>query len=536
VTGGVSGQTGEEQRAFLQERVARFGFLTGALMLIGYLFRAGIVLLGWKPEALLRTDMVCHAISSLPLLAVWALCRGRPRSPRFISAVEVAGILGSAAAVMVMAAHINLPARPGHILAYALALVLFARAVYIPSTWQQTLWLCCSVGVGIVVTTFVVYSSNLSAQDSMVGRAGTTSAPARAAFFMAVVIGVWWTLTTLVCVAASRVIYGLRKQAADIRKLGQYTLERRLGEGGMGLVYQASHAMLRRPTAVKLLTPEKTSERASARFEREVQQTARLSHPNTVTVYDYGRTPDGVFYYAMELIDGANLGDIVELTGAQPPARVVHILADAAAALAEAHDAGLTHRDVKPANIMLCTQGGIPDTVKVLDFGLVKELSQDSALVSVTSAATITGTPQYMSPEAIAEPESVDERSDLYALGAVGYYLLTGKHVFEARSVVEVCGAHLHSTPVAPSERLGAPIPPELEALVTMCLEKDRAMRPQSAVAFRDALLACSDVGTWTTESAREWWVEHGDDLRADRERRSMTASERTIGIDLGRR
>src|SRR6185503_3012449 len=211
-------------------------------------------------------------------------------------------------------------------------------------------------------------------------------------------------------------------EVRDARRLGRYTLLEKIGEGGMGAVYSVRHAMLRRPTAMKLLPPQKFGAQNVARFEREVQLTARLTHPNTIRIFDYGRTPDGIFYYAMEYLDGANLAEVIAEGGPMPAGRVIHILDQVAGALTEAHGIGLIHRDVKPANIILTEQGGVPDVAKILDFGLVKEMGETGA-DPLTHADTLTGTPMYMSPEAIAAPDQVDARADLYALGAVGYYL-----------------------------------------------------------------------------------------------------------------
>ena len=303
----------------------------------------------------------------------------------------------------------------------------------------------------------------------------------------------------------SYVIYGLRAEIQKARQLGQYTLEEKLGEGGMGSVYRARHAMLRRPTAIKLVPPEKASAAALARFEREVQLTASLSHPNTVSVFDYGHTPDGIFYYAMEYLEGTDLDALVRAHGPQPPARVAHVLRQVASALVEAHGIGLIHRDIKPENVILCERGGIPDVAKVVDFGLVRDLEPASG-ARLTQANVIHGTPLYLSPEAIRAPDAVDARSDVYGLGAVGYYLLTGTHVFGGATTVEVCSHHLHTRPEPPSERLGRPVPAGLERLVLACLEKDPALRPGSALELRDALGALDDVGHWGEKEAREWW------------------------------
>ncbi|HEY5955406.1 MAG TPA: CHASE domain-containing protein, partial [Polyangiaceae bacterium] len=280
--------------------------------------------------------------------------------------------------------------------------------------------------------------------------------------------------------SALKIIWALRRQVRDALRLGQYTLTEKLGEGGMGIVYRGKHALLRRPTAIKLLPPTHRNAQQIARFEREVQLTSRLAHPNTIAIYDYGRTPDGVFYYAMEYIDGITLEDLVQFEGPLVAGRVVRILEQVLGALAEAHGLGLIHRDIKPANIMLTKRGGIPDFVKVLDFGLAKESdSEDPGTLS--RAMPVLGTPMYLAPETVTSGE-VDARADIYALGAVVYFLLTGVTVFEAPSVVEVCAMHLYSQPIAPSQRSSLAIPPALEAIVLQCLEKQPENRPQSAM------------------------------------------------------
>jgi serine/threonine-protein kinase len=302
------------------------------------------------------------------------------------------------------------------------------------------------------------------------------------------------------------VIFGLRQKVREARHPGQYTLEDKLGEGGMGVVYRARHAMLRRPTAVKLLPFEKAGEHGLQRFEREVQLTSQLSHPNTVAIYDYGRTPDRIFYYAMEYLEGITLERLVDEHGPQPPARVAHVLRQITGSLGEAHGVGLIHRDVKPANVILCERGGVLDVAKVVDFGLVRDLEAPQG-ATLTGLNTITGTPLYLAPEAITDPPSVDARSDLYAVGAVAYFMLTGRNVFEGATLIEVCSHHLHTAPVPPSQRVGHALPPKLEALVMACLEKDPRRRPQSAQQVADSLLACDDLGSWADADARKWWA-----------------------------
>jgi hypothetical protein len=300
----------------------------------------------------------------------------------------------------------------------------------------------------------------------------------------------------------------LREATLLARQLGQYTLEEKIGAGGMGTVYKARHAMLRRPTAVKLLNLGETTPGAAARFEREVQLTSTLTHPNTVAVYDYGRTPDGVFYYAMEYLEGTDLDTLVARAGPLPEARVVYLLRQVCGALAEAHAAGLVHRDVKPANIFLTRRGGMADFVKLLDFGLAKPL-ETGAAAGLTRPNAVVGSPLYMAPEAVTHETPVGPRADVYAVGAVAYFLLTGEPVFPGATVVEVCMKQVKEEPVPPSRRAGKPVSPGLEALVLRCLAKDPAARPADAAALLRELDAVAVVGTWTAADAAAWWAAH---------------------------
>jgi eukaryotic-like serine/threonine-protein kinase len=327
----------------------------------------------------------------------------------------------------------------------------------------------------------------------------------------------------------------LQQRVRAATELGQYTLEEKIGEGGMGAVYRARHALLRRPTAIKLLSSGRRDERQIERFEREVQMTALLTHPNTIAIYDFGRTPDGVFYYAMELIDGLTLEELVAHDGPQPARRVVHLVSQVCAALAEAHERGLVHRDIKPANIMVSMRGGAADHVKVLDFGLVKEVEEPDA--SSTAENTLLGTPLYLAPEAISDPTEVGPGADLYALGAVAYQLLTGHPPFEGKTVVDVCSKHLLAEPAPPSSQ-GIDAPPALEAAILACLAKRPEARPASAQRLREMLEAV-ELASWTSDEARGWWTNEAPRIMAAAKAErtdSISSARATIAIDLARR
>lgn len=296
------------------------------------------------------------------------------------------------------------------------------------------------------------------------------------------------------------------------KSLGKYVIEERIGGGGMGEVFKARHALLRRPAAVKVLRSEQAFEDdAQHRFEQEVRLTSRLTHPNTIAIFDYGKTANGLFYYAMELLDGVPLNVMVRCAGPQPASRVVHILRQVSGSLSEAHAKGLLHRDIKPSNVMLNELGGILDWVKVLDFGLVTPM-QDA--VPTGGEQLIVGTPAYLAPEAIRADGRVGPRSDLYAVGAVGYFLLTGSGMFDGLELDELLDAQLHRRPQLPSVRLGAEVPEALELLIMACLAKDPAERPGSAKAL-EQMLGQLDVPVWSPREAEAWWDEYGEAVRA---------------------
>jgi serine/threonine-protein kinase len=305
----------------------------------------------------------------------------------------------------------------------------------------------------------------------------------------------------------------LRRQFGLLERLGAYTLEREISEGGMATIYLARHSRLKRPTAVKVLKKTIGSDEFVHRFEREVRLASQLRHPNTVQIYDFGRTREGQPYYVMEYLNGVTLTELVADSGPVPPGRAIHILRQVAAALREAHHLGLVHRDVKPDNIMLCRRGE-DDYVKLLDFGLVKDLENEQSR-DVTKPLRILGTPRYMSPERLRDPADVDARSDLYALGAVGYYLLTGRHAFDSEDSRDIGQQVLHVPAPRVSESMPA-VPEALDALVAACLEKERTRRPASAQAFIDALDRIAGPLAWTQRDATAWWEDYERRRSAD--------------------
>jgi serine/threonine-protein kinase len=530
---GSASSDSAEGRAFYQERLGIFG---GWVFFLSFGFYIVNVATFAPTDArmIVLPSSWLHLTASLVSGSVWLITRRAMRAMRALRWLDAAGSITACGLFALMGAAL---ARQGvdpisaeqavSVATLACAHTIIFRAVSVPSTPGRTAWITLAALSPVLALSWYVGSLMHHGVTAMVT---VHLIPTLA----------WIGVTSAVAVVASRIIFGLRAEADKVKRLGQYTLEEKIGEGGMGVVYRARHVMLRRPTAIKLLPPDRAGEENIRRFEREVQLTAELSHPSVVSIFDYGRTPDGVFYYAMEYLDGLTLEELVKQDGAQPPGRVIHMLQQVCGALAEAHGRGLIHRDIKPANIILTERGGMPDIAKVVDFGLVKHLDPHGtdATMAVTKANVLTGTPLYLSPEAIRGEHYVDARSDLYALGAVGYFLLTGRPVFEAATVVEVFAHHLHTEPVPPSERIATPIPNVLELAILRCLAKDPAQRPPDARTLQLLLARCPCVVPWTTEQASEWWEAYRSKRTSRRAPPAYAAppAAETIAVDLADR
>lgn len=387
----------------------------------------------------------------------------------------------------------------------AVALTLFVYAVFIPSPARYPLWLGILALVSFVMSAVMTYTFVEEAPlfwDKMGGGAALRDHLILGATGVAVL--------GFVAYVASRTLYSLRQTAHEATRLGNYIIEEELGEGGMGRVFRARHSLIRRPTAIKVMQVAGEDQGAAIqRFEREVQLSATLSHPNTITIYDFGHTPDNRFYYVMEYLQGLDIQKLVDKFGPFTAARGVFVLSQVCSALSEAHERGIVHRDIKPSNVFLTTRGGLYDYVKVLDFGLAKQVTDEKA-VSLTKTGVALGTPRYISPEAIRGAENIDARSDIYCLGAVAYFMLTGRPPFDAVTAAELMIDHLKATPPPLSQISELPIPEQLEAIVLKCLEKAPEDRFQSTARMESALRAVPIEDPWDQAKAHEWWDLHG--------------------------
>jgi eukaryotic-like serine/threonine-protein kinase len=496
----------------LQRRLALYGKVLVAQSIVYWLIYAAI----WGPTVGFTRSLGHLASWSVVLLTAiyalyWVVAGGRPRSVTVLLFTDVVGSLAIGIDnVFLMLGDLGTVSGVFENFIGFICILLF-RALVVPSTVKRTM-LCSLLMCGPSILAVALGPHRFDDQ----------------ALSWITVLGFsinWSVIALIFSGVASGVLYGMRREVRDARRLGQYTLGEKLGEGGMGVVYRASHAMLRRPTAIKLLAVG--GDASLARFEQEVQILAGLSHPNIVTVHDYGRTADGSFYFAMELLDGMDLEKLVAADGPQPAARVIHIVRQVARGLDEAHGVGLVHRDIKPANVFVCRRWGDPDAVKVLDFGLAKNKTDPPA--SATAANVVLGTPLYISPEALEGPARVEARSDIYSLGAVAYYLLTAEPVFIGRSPLDVCAQHMHSAPVPPSKRLGRAVPEDLEAIVLRCLAKSLDDRYPTAADLERALAACAAADEWGPARARAWWKQRGD---APPPAREVEGGGRTVEVD----
>lgn len=377
-------------------------------------------------------------------------------------------------------------------LSFSWCVLILVYGLLIPNTWRR----CAAVVAGMALWPML-----LNAGVGLEGR------PVESHLTFLVESGLNLAIAAALAVYGSHRIEVLREQAVEARKLGQYRLKHRLGGGGMGEVYLAEHVLLRRPCAIKFIRPDLANDpQFLRRFEREVQATATLSHPNTVEVYDYGLADDGTFYYAMEYLPGLSLEELVHRHGSLEPERVVHLLRQVCGALGEAHGVGLVHRDIKPGNVLICQRGGLHDVAKLLDFGLVR--TPHRGRDGLTQVGLIAGTPDYMSPEQARGSADVDARSDIYSLGALAYFLLTGHPPFERETAVQTLAAHLADEVASPAT-LRADLPADLEGIVLRCLAKTPSLRYQSAGEVESALTECACACQWTPQRAAGWWREH---------------------------
>jgi serine/threonine-protein kinase len=430
------------------------------------------------------------AVLALFVLVVLRLHRSPTPSERFHTAADLITNAAAAVSIAIMCVEFRGLASP---YVPGMCLVMLARTVTSQDPWKRGM-----VMTGVPLAAFMTVLFGSSAfYPPMAAQLHDPAAITTLLVNSAYVLGTYAFL-----VVGGHIVWSLRRQVFAARNLGRYRLKRRLASGGMGDVWVAYHPGLKRDVAVKILKPEEQarSESALGRFEREVRSTAELAHPNTVRVFDYGVTEDGLWYYVMELLEGETLAEHVMRVGPLPPARALHIVGQAARALAEAHERGIVHRDVKPENLFLTSLGGEHDFVKVIDFGIAKVASSDGTM---TGTGWVMGTPAYMSPE-VAMGDPADSRSDVYALGEVLYFLLCGRPPFQAENIAALVFAQVNEKVVPPSRLLGRSLPVDVEAVIMRALEKEPAARYATAAEFALALASCKLAGKWTFGHATE--------------------------------
>ncbi len=383
-------------------------------------------------------------------------------------------------------------------------LLIFTYGMFIPNTWQRA-----AVVIGaMAVAPALLLVSTMLASPPIADRITIVGMTQQVLVLL---------LAAVASVCGTGLINALRREVFEAKQIGQYRLVKLVGAGAMGEVYLAEHRMLKRPCAIKLIHPDRAGDpRVLARFEREVQMTARLSHWNTIEIFDYGRTDDGTFFYVMEYLPGLSLEDLLQRHGPLAAERVVHFLRQVCHGLHEAHNVGLIHRDVKPANIFAAQRGGLYDVVKLLDFGLVKSAGENAS-ASLSQEGGISGTPLFMSPEQARGLDDLDARSDIYSLGAVAYALLTGRPPFDGSNPVDVMIAHVRDEVEWPSQHR-ADVPADLERVILRCLAKNPEDRFQDVFSLEQALAECAAADKWTQRHAANWWREAEETAATPRE------------------
>ncbi len=509
---------GTETRWLLQERQRA----ASLVLVVGFgLFFVRSLILHWnKLESL---AVLFHGIMlGLLLLSLAALSNRWKRPLRQLRAYEVA-IFGLII-VFFMAAQYVLMLRgvrendPIRVLAAVKSSVLwmlamiFTYAIFIPNHWVRAAKLIVPMALAPMAVPWILGMVHPELYEVAIRAANLEKISEDGLFLL---------LGAFTAIFGTHTINTLRIEAYEAKLLNQYRLGRKLGGGGMGEVYLAEHQLLKRECAIKLIRHELAgNQRVFARFEREVRATARLSHWNTIEIFDYGRNDDGAFYYVMEYLPGLSLADLVERFGPMPPARVIYLLRQACDSLTEAHDSGLIHRDIKPANLMAAYRGGHYDVTKLLDFGLVKTLAENES-IHLSQEGTVAGSPLYMAPEQVMHNQPPDRPTDIYGLGAVAYFTLTGRPPFLGQTAMEVMVAHARD-PVPPPSQFRADIPADLEAVVLRCLAKNPQDRYPNTTSLARALDACADAPNWSPEHAALWWQNIANSSPSDNNNRTF--------------
>jgi serine/threonine protein kinase len=515
---------------FVRERLAIQGKTLFLVSFTFYVFLvANLVVVGHAPfvSVVLSPVALGHIAGSATMGLVWLIARRPSLSLAGLGALDAA-VVPACGCLAFMTVRDE-----SQILQVLLAVqvTVMVRAILVPSTPRRTLLLTTLAFTPTVLVCLLLHH-------------GVGTLPGYSHGFqklhMSLNTVLWSALGVIVATVTSQVIYGLRLQVAEATDLGQYTLEAKIGGGGMGEVWRARHRMLIRPAAVKVIRRQALGsvpgdpEVLTRRFEREARATAALKSPHTVQLYDFGVTDDGTLYYVMELLDGLDLDTLVTRYGPLPAERAIYILRQVCGSLADAHLNGLVHRDIKPANIVVSRMGTELDFAKVLDFGLVKlDRGRRAADPLKTAEGTAGGTPAFMAPEVVLGADA-DHRVDIYSLGCVAYWLLTGKLVFEEKNAMELMFAHAKTPAPRPSRHVELPVPPALDDLVMECLEKDPSQRPVNAEAVSARLSSCPLSTAWTSERAAKWWNAHVPQTGDSRPIADMLLSQEGRPIKLG--